>query len=218
MLRIKICGVTQKVDLELAIELGASEVGLIFAPSLRRLELREAKTLLQEVNKRSKIVGVFQNERLSIIQKHVEELQLDVVQLHGSESSYSINILKNIYPSLSIFKTIPINEVGFILNPDLYLDCEGIIFDCAQSHLRPQLRKKIFEYIDPISAYSNRRIKKDAFIYLAGGINNENFTQIKNYKYVSGVDLSSGIEVSPGIKDQALMRSLFRKLKENNDA
>src|SRR3989344_3416960 len=85
---VKICGIETKKDAEIAIQNGADFIGLNFVPtSKRRISLARAKKIIKILNRSVvKIVGVFQNESIVKVNKVSQELHLDYVQLHGSES------------------------------------------------------------------------------------------------------------------------------------
>ena len=87
MIPVKICGITSVKDAQLAIEKGASAIGLIFYdPSPRNVSIEIAKEIVDHVNDSVPIVGVFVDENIQIIKSILSQVNIDILQLHGSES------------------------------------------------------------------------------------------------------------------------------------
>ena len=84
--RVKVCGLTNLPDAELAVELGAWALGMIFsAGSPRRCSLEEARQIAAKLRRRAELCGVFVNAPLQQVAATSEELGLSMLQLHGDE-------------------------------------------------------------------------------------------------------------------------------------
>jgi phosphoribosylanthranilate isomerase len=212
-MRIKICGITRKQDLELAIELGATEVGMVFAKSPRQISLKEAQLIMQDISKKYQTVGVFANEDLGTILDHVDQIGLDAVQLHGTELPQDVAFLKGERPRLKIYKAINVADHFFSVNPEEYDLCDALIFDSYGSHFEPNKRKTIDVHSRILNHYLRERKFKITF-YLAGGLRVDNIFPLLEHYQPDGIDLSSGVEQTPGIKDDILMRTFFEQLRE----
>ena len=87
MIPVKICGITSVEDAELAVEFGASAIGMIFYPSSSRgVSMSTAKMISNTSQEKVKKIGVFVDEDVDKVNNTIEELHLDMVQLHGDET------------------------------------------------------------------------------------------------------------------------------------
>lgn len=207
-MRVKICGLQNYTDADLALTLGATEIGFIFTKSPRQMDPLDAKLICRNLPVGAQVMGVFKNNTVSEILSILDHVNLQGVQLHGSESPEYISELRKERPGLKIFKAIGVEKDHMGLNPDLYSDCDALLFDSLMSHFRPAERT-------PIDSQKLETLKISIPFYLAGGITPTNVRDlIKRYR-PQGIDVSSGVEVSPGIKDHKLMNKLFSRLKED---
>jgi phosphoribosylanthranilate isomerase len=202
-MRVKICGLTRIQDAKLALELGATELGFIFAASPRMISIETAKEMRSELPKEAKVFGVFVNEKVEKIIEIVKLVSLQGVQLHGQESPQEIASLKQKCPDLLVMKAIGVNGNKLLLEPEKYWQCDSLIFDSAGSHFNP-VQRSSFDF----------EINYSGNFYLAGGLTSKNILNKINKYQPFGIDLSSGVESSPGIKDSNLLNELFLKLKE----
>lgn len=202
-MRVKICGLTRIQDAKLALELGATELGFIFASSPRMISVEAAKEMRSELPAEAKVVGVFVNEKMERIIEVVKIVSLQGVQLHGQETPEEIAFLKQKCPDLLIMKVIGVMGNKLSLEPEKYDQCDSLVFDSAGSHFKPEKRTSI-----------ELEIKFTGKFYLAGGLTSKNVLQQISKYHPFGVDLSSGVESSPGIKDSILLKELFFNLKE----
>ncbi len=208
--RIKICGITNTEDALEAVKCGASYLGLIFAPSPRKIDKNTAKKIILEVRKITaevKIGGIFVND--DNVYKIANELSLDFVQLHGDENNEEIKKGKKLFKG-EIWKSIPIpNEiigVNEFLKDIENVPCNTIVFDTkSDSNVRGGTGKtfnwNILKYFP--------RYKK--VLVLAGGINPENIQEARDYADI--IDISSGVEKEKGKKDFDKIRKLFWEFK-----
>lgn len=192
----KVCGLTRAEDAIAAYQAGAVYGGLIFAPKSPRY--------ISPINARIVIsaaplnwVGVFKNETIDQVCQIAEQLSLYAVQLHGDEDNQYIQLLREklpkncqIWKALSISNTIPEHN-----NPLV----SRYIFDHGAGGTG-----KSFDW----SLLAGQDLTN---VILAGGINPQN---IKNAlaTNVIGVDLNSGVEISPGIKDKHKIQAVFEQI------
>lgn len=207
-MRVKICGLKNLVDAELALSLGATELGFIFTKSPRRIEVLDAKHICQSLPKHASTIGVFKNDSIETISRILNTVALKGIQLHGVETSEFVDELKKKYPKILIFKMIGVEGDDFSLDPNKYHNCDALIFDSIASHFEPEKRGII----------NSRRLENYLCannFFIAGGINPDNVKeQLIRYR-PSGIDVSSGVEISPGVKDAKLMKNLFLQLKDS---
>lgn len=200
---VKICGTTSLSGAKLVKDSPASYAGLIFAQKSKRfVTLEQAKQITYAVP--FNYVGVFVNSPIEQVTNYAKELNLVAVQLHGDENQTYIDNLRIRLPSAcqiwlakGVTQTLPrLDEtsVDYFL-----LDCQ--VGD--QSGGTGQTFS--WQLLDELSDKSN--------IILAGGINPNNVKQAAHAR-VAMLDLNSGVESAPGIKQQQKINQAFSQLRE----
>ncbi|MCI5778316.1 MAG: phosphoribosylanthranilate isomerase [Lentisphaeria bacterium] len=185
--KIKICGITRREDAVFAEQCGADYLGFVFAPaSARRVGLERIADLTAGL--KTKKVGVFVNADLPFIRKAVTRGRLDVVQLHGDES-----------PDFA--EKIDFAEVWKATYQEDF-PAAKLICDAP--------RGGSGQFGDHAKAAELSRRRK---IMLAGGITPENAVELIRKVHPDGIDLSSGVEHAPGIKDHRKISELFKQVK-----
>ena len=186
MTRIKICGITRYEDAALAADLGADFLGFIFVPeSPRFIEPERAAEIMERV-RGPKTVGVFRDN-------YVPGLPLDYVQLHGTESDDDARAVGTpVIKALRVTDTLPDTN---------YPSAEWLLFDTGGGTGRT------FDWA-LLTHYSRAK----PFL-LAGGITPDNVAAAIEAAHPDAIDLASGVESSPGIKDHQKLRQLFEKVR-----
>ncbi len=216
--QVKICGLTRHQDAVAISRAGASYGGLIFAPgSKRRISRKHAKNIIRGVN--LKFVGVFANQNAEEIADTASELHLSAVQLHGTETPEFMTGLRKLLPKYcEIWKAVPVPPEG--ADPEyirkispaadrLLLDTKtdsdfggtGKSFDISN----------IDRVISTLNETGNDSPAKSRII-VAGGLNAANVSAVAATG-VYCVDLNSGVESAPGIKDEDKIKKAFRALR-----
>ncbi len=194
-MKIKICGLTRPQDAILAHELGATELGFIFCESPRRVTVLEVEKILSHLPKSVNTVGVFKDSPLKVIIDSIDHLSLRSIQLHGNESVAFVQELKQKRPAIMIIKAILEKNGAFLQDHAAFDQIDFLLFDSAE--------KKLL----------SSEVETTKPFFLAGSLNNQNVrSMIQKYR-PQGVDVSSGIESSPGIKDEFFMRDFFSAIK-----
>ncbi len=204
---IKICGLKDTNTILCCDNNGADYFGLIFYnKSSRYIDLSQAFKLIEfSKSKKIKPVGVFVNEKIDKVKSFIDKLELKYIQLHGSENNDYINEVKKT-TKVTIIKAISIknNQDFNILNN--YKSNDLFLFDYKpEEGDQPGGNAKKFNW----SLLSEKKIEKPWF--LSGGINASNINKIKNFTNPDGIDLSSGVEDAPGIKNNEMINNLFKK-------
>jgi phosphoribosylanthranilate isomerase len=202
---IKFCGLTRPEDAERAASLGASYVGVIFAGGPRHLSPERASDVFAAVPRDVQRVGVFADQSADDIAELANRLGLDVVQLHGSANATRIAAIRAEFGG----KIWPVCRVA---EPPLPADvtelveaADGLVLD---SYVRGTLGGTGVTM--PWSALSEDldRIRPNIRLFvLAGGLRPENVAQAITTLAPHVVDVSSGVESAPGIKDHDRMRA-----------
>lgn len=202
-LEIKVCGNTDKNNLIQVCALNPEYIGFIFYPYSKRFVKNPNLTDL--VDCKAKRVGVFVNASEEIIIEKINSYDLDYVQLHGDETPGFCAKINEIKP---VFKVFQINkEFNFTQVNDYISSCYKFLFDTSSSSYGGSGKK--FDW-NLLSAYTLEK----SFI-LSGGIGPEDAKTILeiDHPQLSGVDLNSGFEISPGIKDIEALKLFFRQMR-----
>ena len=197
-MHVKICGLTRPEDALHAENAGADAIGLNFVPGTKRfINLERAKLVLSVIGPFMARVGVFQNAPLETVLETVQAVGLNVVQLHGQESDDFALEVQRVVPVVRAVKLE--SGVPFVL-PEV-----GSAFlidgpDPGSGQLADWSRLEA-------SNLAGRRW------LLAGGLTPENVAGAISRLKPWGVDLSSGAESTPGIKDPAKVTAFIRAAK-----
>jgi phosphoribosylanthranilate isomerase len=200
MTRIKICGITNIEDAIKAVELGAHAVGFIFSVGPRRIDPETARSISLALPPFNSKIGVFVNEEKEVIEHQVRLCRLDAIQLHGSDNHHARHSF-----------AVPVIRAFRVANRD-------ILTTISQSNENCFLMDT---YVDRQSGGSGRTFDwsiaraatKFGRVILAGGLNNQNVTEALDIVHPYAVDVSSGVEKSPGIKDHEKMRLFIKEVQ-----
>ncbi|MEX2534906.1 MAG: phosphoribosylanthranilate isomerase [Trueperaceae bacterium] len=190
-MRVKICGITRAADAVAAEAAGADAIGLMFvSESPRAISMAQGRELSEAVGPLMVRVGVFRDAPLEQVLESVEELRLGAVQLHGSEDVAYLRAIRRKVPV--------VRAVSF--GPHLLRD--ELESQPADALLLDGLRPGSGRTFDWSSAAHLRGMPR---LILAGGLHPGNVTAGIEALRPHAVDVSSGVEESPGIKDAKLM-------------
>ena len=201
MIPVKICGITSVEDAELAVEFGASAIGMIFYPSSSRgVSMRTAKMISNTSQEKVKKIGVFVDEDVDKVNNTIEELHLDMVQLHGDETPEYCD--KMTLPVIKVFRV----SNGFDSNVLKDYHVSAFLFDTYQKG-KPGGTGDVFNWELIL------KINTDTPIILSGGLNVDNILKGIETVNPSAVDVNSGVESEPGVKDKEKVKNIFVKLE-----
>jgi phosphoribosylanthranilate isomerase len=200
---VKICGITRVEDAMMAVSLGATAIGFIFWPgSPRCIAPSDARAIADSLPEQVLKVGVFVDAAPAQIQHTIGEAHLTAVQLHGDEAAPSALALKT-----RVIKAMSLDQVS-----DAALEAwrgTPILLDAND----PVRRGGTGRTIDWRRAAS---VAARHDVILAGGLRPENvvdaITRVRPY----GIDVSSGVEAAPGVKDHDKLRGLFEALRHSH--
>lgn len=202
--RVKICGVTNVEDALVAADAGASAIGLVFWPESRRaVSLEIACRIAGHVPREVSLVGVFVNEPVGRVAEIAARVPLGAVQLHGDErlEPYAAAV------SLPIVKAIAVAE-GDALPPLESIPDDVLPLLDAHDELRRGGTGRTIDWTLAARAAARRRIA------LAGGLTPENIALAIRMVRPYAVDISSGVERAPGLKDAGKIRTLLWSARE----
>lgn len=208
---IKFCGITLREDVSMAAELGAAYVGAIFAESSRRVtpdEAAEIWTAAAEVRK----VGVFGDASVNEILEAADVSGLDVIQLHAGPGAGTIGKLRASFRG-GIWSVIRIGDPGTLTAAGESAEADAILVDSySESGLGGTGRAFDWER----EAAAIRRLTGDKPLVVAGGLDPDNVVAAIRALAPDVVDVSSGVESSPGVKDHARMRAFASAVERAN--
>lgn len=201
---VKVCGLTDAHDAEMAAAHGASFAGLVMVPETpRALNLLQAEPVAEAAAAAGLArVGVFRNEKLMQVAQLAAALRVDAVQLHGSEDAGYIKALRRMLPERTeiwavgaVARDVPAPRLGsdrtlFDTSVGGRSGGTGIPFDWSRIEGRPELKRGL----------------------LAGGLNPAN-ARAAAAVGAFALDVGSGVEMSPGRKHAGRMRAFFEALR-----
>jgi phosphoribosylanthranilate isomerase len=204
--QVKICGITRLADAELAVELGAWAVGMVFyAPSPRRCSLAEAQAITTALRRKVELCGVFVNAPMEEIVGVSEQLGLTLLQLHGDEGpSFCGEAARR--TGARIVKALQVATPGDIRDASRYHTDFHLLDARSTTPGREGLRGGTGETFD-WKLLAGRRSKVP--LILSGGLAPHNVCEAVERVRPFAVDTASGTELAPGIKDPAKLRDFF---------
>ena len=196
---VKICGITRAEDAEAAVAAGAGAIGFVFWPkSPRFIDPHRARKIAATLPPFVTAVGVFVNQPLDYVNGVASLVRLGAVQLHGDETAgYAAGI------STPVIKAVTVVDPQLSIWPadtTLLLDVHD-----------PEKRGGTGRTIDWTAAAAVAAQRK---ILLAGGLTPDNVADAVARVRPFGIDVSSGVERAPGIKDHQRLRALFEAVHD----
>jgi phosphoribosylanthranilate isomerase len=203
---VKICGITNLEDAELALELGAWAVGMIFYEgSPRRCSQEQAQVITASLRRRVELCGVFVNASLEEIVRSSDELGLSM-QLHGDEGpAFCAEARRR--TGLRVIKAAQVAGSGDVRDLERYHVDFHLLDAYAKASARQGMRGGTGETFD-WDLVAERRSKVP--LILSGGLNAENVVEAVSVTRPYAVDSASGTESAPGHKDPRKLHDFFR--------
>jgi phosphoribosylanthranilate isomerase len=214
--RVKICGITDLHDAELAVELGAWAIGMVFYDgSPRRCSTEEALRITTALRRRVELCGVFVDAPLELLARLTEELGLSMLQLHGEEGpAFCAEARRR--TGARVIKAIQVAGAGDVRELERYHVDFHLADARARSPAKQDLRGGTGETFD-WSLLAGRR-GSDTPLILSGGLHPGNVVQAIEQVRPYAVDTASGTERAPGHKDEAKLRAFFAAVRSTSAA
>ena len=205
MIPVKICGITSFADAQMVIDQGVSAIGFIFyEKSPRVISIEKAKNISSNISDSVHKVGVFVNNSSGFIEEVLSEVPLSSIQLHGDETPKFCR-----YFDVPVIKALRISNKKNFQNLGEY-QVKGLLFDSSSKGVYGG-SGKTFNW-SLLKHFSN----EIPFI-LSGGLNPENVKSAVNQIFPSAIDVNSGVESSPGVKDLLRIKKLVKELSSTKD-
>lgn len=197
---VKVCGMRDAANIRQLETLGIDWMGMIFWPKSKRYVSMPPVYLPQHVRK----VGVFVDASLDAIRQHVEDYQLDIVQLHGQESPETLKVLK----PLTLIKAFNIATPKDLQKTEPY---EGLadyfLFDTKGKSVGGNGEKFDWSVLDSYQG--------ETPFLLSGGIGSKDAQDVKTFHHPKciGIDLNSRFETEPGLKDITKLKQFLEAIR-----
>ncbi len=204
---VKICGLSAPDTMEAALEAGAAFVGLVFfAKSPRNVTLRQARALAEQARGRAKIVTLVVDADNALLDAIAGDVAPDLFQTHGKETPERLGEIKK-RTGIAAYKALRVATVAHVKDARAYTFSPFILYDAMppEGAVLPGGNGLAFDWT----------ILKDAAqpFMLAGGLNSDNVGQAIATTQAAMVDVSSGVESAPGVKDAKLIAKFIEAAK-----
>ncbi len=201
MIRVKICGITNKEDALKAVYYGAWALGFIFyRKSPRYISPSRVRKIVEQLPPFVTPVGVFVNPRERELHDVCHFTRIQTVQLHGDEDATFCKRLKN-YKIIKAFRVSPDFDFAKIANYKV----DAYLFDTFKDDQ--------YGGTGEVFSWDLLKDKKwDRPVILSGGLSADNIQDAVTCVHPFAVDVSSSLEKSPGVKDPALIRAFFKSM------
>ena len=195
---VKICGLSTPETLDAALDAGADMVGFVFfPPSPRHLRFDVARALGQRVRGRAQKVALTVDADPAFLQSIVEALGPDILQLHGAESVAQITAIRRKF-GLPVMKAVPIAVKEDLARIGTYATvADRLLFDARapRDATRPGGLGNTFDW------HLLKNVRSGVPFMLSGGLDATNIVDALRITRATGIDVSSGVERAPGVKD-----------------
>ena len=203
--RVKICGITRPSDAVYAVSLGVDAIGMImYADSPRKINIEQAKSIRSVVPAFVSLVGVYVNATKEFINQTAQEIGLDLVQLHGSETNDFGQSLNTAF--IKAIRAKSSEQVNESVNQ--FPDARAILLD-------PYVKGQAGGTGHQLEAQLWPKQVNQALV-LAGGLSPTNLQNALSTFEPYAVDLNSGLESSPGIKNAQLLENAMQIINNHS--
>ncbi len=215
---VKICGTTNRHDAQSSVAAGADALGFIFAPSPRSIELTAAADIIAALSGQAEMIGVFVNESPERIADVAHEIGLTGVQLHGDEAAETLPEFRRALGSRKIIKVLHADDLLTAGAGKLseYLSAQdsldAILLDSGSAQQRGGTG---IAYDWSQALPTAARIRVEMPLIVAGGLNSSNVAHAIELFDPYGIDVASGVESRPGIKDETMVKQFITAVRKS---
>ena len=200
---IKFCGITRREDAIAALRMGANAIGFVFyEASPRVVSIIQAQDIINGLNPLLMKVGLFVNADPDYVHEVIEGVGLNLLQFHGNESAQECEFYER--PYIKAIKVSTAEDVAIAINE--YPTAQGLLLDTPSDAAHGGTGESFDWSLVPKTSTMP--------LILAGGLNPDNVTQAIQTVRPDAVDVSSGIESEPGIKDPEQMAKFIIRAKK----
>ena len=213
-LLVKICGLSTRETLQTALEAGADMVGFVFfPPSPRHLSLELGRDLGRQAKGRALKVALTVDADDATLDNIMDALSPDIFQLHGKESVARLRDIKQRF-GRPVMKVVPVEVAADLaVLPGYGAVADRILFDARapKDATRPGGLGKPFDW----RLLGNLELKLPYMV--SGGLHAQNVAEALRVTGAGGVDVSSGVESAPGVKDPEMIKAFIRAARASQE-
>jgi phosphoribosylanthranilate isomerase len=211
---VKICGLSTPETLEAALAAGADMVGFVFfAPSPRHLSLAVARDLGRQVRGRARKVALSVDADNALLEGAIGALQPDILQLHGKETVARLRDIKQKF-GLPVMKAIAVETAADLAAlPGYAAIADWILFDARapKGATRPGGLGAAFDW------HLLEKLDLKLPFMVSGGLSAANVAEAVRVTRAGGVDVSSGVERAPGVKDPEMIHTFVGAVRATEE-
>jgi len=213
-LLVKICGLSTRETLDVALDAGADMVGFVFfPPSPRHISLEAGRDLGRQVNRRALKVALTVDADDATLDNITDALSPDIFQLHGKESVARVRDIKQRL-GRPVMKAVPVaTAADLAVLPGYAAIADRILFDARapKDATRPGGLGAPFDW----HLLENLDLKLPYLV--SGGLHADNVAEALRVTRAGGVDVSSGVESAPGVKDPEMIKAFIRAARATQE-
>jgi len=206
---IKICGLSDPESVDAALQAGVEFVGFVFYPrSPRNLSLAQAAPLMRRARGRAQLVALLVDPERSLVDDIAGTLAPDLIQLHGSETPDQVARI-SADTGIPVMKAVGVADASDLTGLATYASAARLLLDAKppRDASRPGGNGAVFDWT-LLEGFSHPKPW-----LLSGGLNPANVADAIRRTGATGVDVSSGVERAPGIKDPALIHAFVAAVR-----
>ena len=211
---VKICGLSTRETLDVALDAGADMVGFVFfPPSPRHIDLAAIGKLADVARGRAEIAVLTVDAEEEVLDRIVKQVRPDWLQLHGNESADAVDAVKQTF-GVRVMKALPIAVRGDLDRIPRYAAvADRILFDARapKEATRPGGLGAVFDW------HLLENLALEVPFMVSGGLHAGNVAEAIRVTRAGGVDVSSGVERSPGVKDGDLIRAFIHEARATEE-
>jgi phosphoribosylanthranilate isomerase len=211
---VKICGLSTHETLDVALQAGADMVGFVFfPPSPRHISLQTARDLGKQVKGRASKVALTVDADDATLANIVEALQPEILQLHGRETVARLRDIEQTF-RLPVMKAMAVATPADLATlPGYAAVADRILFDAhaPKDATRPGGLGAVFDW------HVLENLDLEVPFMVSGGLHAGNVAEAVRVTRAGGVDVSSGVERVPGVKDPEMIRAFIRAARATEE-
>jgi len=213
-LLVKICGLSTRETLQAALDAGADMVGFVFfPPSPRHLSLEAGRDLGRQVKQRALRVALTVDADDATLDNIMDALSPYIFQLHGKESVARLRDIKQKF-GRPVMKALPVETAADLaVLPGYAAVADRILFDARP----PKEATRPGGLGAPFDWQLLQNLELDLPYMVSGGLSAQNLAEAVRITRAGGVDVSSGVESAPGVKDPEMIKAFIRAARASQE-
>jgi phosphoribosylanthranilate isomerase len=213
-LLVKICGLSTRETLDVALDAGADMVGFVFfPPSPRHVSLELGRDLGRHAKRRALKVALTVDADDATLDNIMDALSPDIFQLHGKESVARLRDIKQRF-GRPVMKALPVEtSADLAVLPGYAAVADRILFDARP----PKDATRPGGLGEPFDWHLLENLELGLPYMVSGGLHSGNVAEAVRVTRAGGVDVSSGVESAPGVKDPEMIKAFIRAARASQE-